>query len=165
MRERVLGSLRTTRSKLLGKVDKRFLVALLIAIFLVSVSAQVGSLVQTNDTIPNSGSIKAMGLGVYLDSGCINKVTSINWGVLDPGSNINKTVYIRNEGNAVVKLLLATSNWNPTSASRYLTLKWDYASQSLSVAAVLQVKLTLAISASITGVTSFSFDINLVGTG
>jgi hypothetical protein len=122
---------------------------------------QVMSSMQTNMKISNQGALKAVGVGVYLDSGLTNKVSSIDWGVLEPGSNVNKTVYIRNEGNAAATLSLTTSNWSPSNASNYLTLTWNYGDQTLNVNEAIQVKFTLSASSSVTGITNFSFDITI----
>jgi len=117
------------------------------------------SAVQSNRTISNSGSITAIGVAVYSDQACTNPITSISWGTIDPGSNINKTIYIKNTGNSAATLGLATSNWNPANAANYMTLRWDYNGQPVNANAVIQVKLTLSVSSAISGITSFSFDI------
>jgi len=114
-----------------------------------------------NRTISNTGSIKAIGVGVYWDQACTNPVSSINWGILEPGSNVNRTVYIRNEGNTAARLAMATSNWSPSNASSYIALSWDYGGQTLNASEVIQVTLTLSVSANIAGITSFSFDITI----
>lgn len=125
----------------------------------------VSSALTNNKTVSNSGSVKGVGVGVYLDQACTNPVSSINWGTIDPGSNVNKVIYIRNEGNTVATLSMSTSNWNPSSASTYMTLTWDYNGQTVSVGQVVQVKFTLTTSSSITGITNFSFDITITATG
>lgn len=125
---------------------------------------QVMSSMQTNTKISNQGALKAVGVGVYWDSGLTNKVSSIDWGILEPDSNVNKTVYIRNEGNAAATLSMTTSNWSPSNATNYLTLTWNYGGQTLNVNEAVQVKLTLSASSSITGITNFSFDITITAT-
>jgi len=100
-------------------------------------------------------------LALEFTAALTNKVSSIDWGILEPGSNVNKTVYIRNEGNAAATLSLATSNWSPSNASNYLTLTWNYGGQTLKVNEAIQVKLTLSASSSVTGITNFSFDITI----
>ena len=119
----------------------------------------------SNRTITNAGSVKTIGVGVYWDQPLTNPVSSINWGTIEPGSNVNKTVYIRNEGNAPATLSMTTSNWNPSSASSYMTLSWNYGGQTLAVNEVKQVTLTLHVTSSVTGVTSFSFDITIAANG
>jgi hypothetical protein len=109
--------------------------------------------------------LKAVGVVVYWDSSFTNITTSVNWGILDPGAQKSVTVYIRNEGNSAITLSQSTSNWNPTTASSYLTLTWNYNNQPINPGASAHVTLTLTASASITGVSSFSFDITVVGSG
>jgi hypothetical protein len=46
-----------------------------------------------------------------------------------------------------------------------MTLNWNYAGQTLSVNQALQVRLTLVVSPSISGIASFSFDITITATG
>jgi hypothetical protein len=123
------------------------------------------SLVQNSNTVSSVGTIKGIGVGIYSEYACTNRVTSINWGVLEPGANKTITLYVRNEGNAVATLSQTTQNWNPTAASSYLTLRWNYAGQTLSVNQILQVKLTLILSSTVTGITNFGFDIVITSTG
>lgn len=119
----------------------------------------------TNKTISNTGSVKAIGVGVYQEQACTNAVSSINWGSIEAGSNVNKTYYIRNEGTAAATLSKTQTNWNPATASTYITLNWNYTGQTLNVNAVIPVKFTLSVSSSITGITNFSFDITITASG
>jgi len=130
-----------------------------------SVLTQVTSSLQANSRISNTGSLKAVGVGVYWDAALTNRVSSISWGVVEPGSNVNKTVYIRNEGNTASSLSMTTSNWSPSNASNYITLAWNYGGQTLNVNEVIQVKFTLSVLSSISGITNFSFDITITTTG
>ena len=125
----------------------------------------VSSAIMNNKTVSSNGSVKGVGVGVYWNQACTNATSSISWGILDPGSNVNKTIYIRNEGNTAATLSMTTSNWNPTNASSYMTLTWNYGGQTLSVNQVVQVKLTLSVSSSVTGITNFSFDITITAVG
>jgi len=49
-------------------------------------------------------------------------------------------------------------------ASSYITLDWDRDDYVLSSGESVQAVLTLSVSSSITGITSFSFDIVITGT-
>ena len=73
------------------------------------------------------------------------------------------TVYIKNEGNAAETLSSTAENWNPSTASTYMSLTWDYGGQVIDVGEVVQVTLSLSVSDTIEGVTSFSFDIVIIG--
>lgn len=128
-----------------------------------TILAAFGALVASR-TISNVGRLKAVGVGVYWDGSCTNPVSSIDWGILDPGGTKSVTVYIKNEGNVQLKLSMATSNWNPSSASSYITLSWDRENHLLPASSVVSAVLTLSVSSSISGIASFSFDITIIGT-
>ena len=121
--------------------------------------------VQTESKISSGGAVKAIGVMAYSDAGCINGLSSIDWGVLEPGESKNVACYIRNEGNSVVTLSLSTENWNPSDASLYITLSWNGDGQSIDPSEVIEVTFTLAVSASVSDITDFSFDIVIVGSG
>jgi len=116
-------------------------------------------------TIANRATVKSVGVGVYEEAGCVTRVTSIDWGTLDPGDIKTKTAYIRNESNVPVTLGLSTVNWQPPEAETYMTLSWDYSGRDLNPGEVLTVVLTLTISLDVTGIEAFSFDIVITGTG
>jgi len=143
----------------------RLAVLLVVLLSLGILVATVGGTVVSWISISNTGSVKTIGVGVYWDAVCTNKVSSISWGAIEPGSTKNFTVYIRNEGTSSVTLSMSTSNWSPSSASNYISLSWNYVGQVLSPNQVVQVKLILSISASITGITNFSFDITISAIG
>lgn len=128
-----------------------------------SLTGQVLSAVQPSRTVSNAGTVEAVGVGVYLDSECTGNLSSINWGVLEPGSSKNFTCYIRNELSSVSTLSMYTSFWEPPNASDYLTLTWDYGGQAINPDDVIRVTFTLSVDASIVGITIFSFDITIAG--
>jgi hypothetical protein len=141
--------------------------ALAVVIYALALSmiGQVMSLSQANRTVSNAGSIKGIGVGIYQDQNCTSPVSSIDWGILDPGANASKTVYIRNEGNSAATLSKMTSNWSPSNASSYISLNWNYGGQTLTVNQVIPVVFTLSVSSSISGITNFSFDITVTAVG
>jgi len=121
--------------------------------------------VQTSRTLSNAGTVKAFGVGVYSEPACINSVTSINWGTLEPGQKVNKTVYIKNTSNVPVTLSMITQNWNPSNASNYITCTWNSEGKSLNENQVTPAVLTLSVGNNIAGITDFSFNIVIVGSG
>jgi hypothetical protein len=139
-------------------------VALVSCVLAMGVFGTTSSLLQANKTVRNTGSMKGVGVGIYWDWSCTNRTSSISWGSLDSGSSKTVTVYIRNEGNTAATLSKAVQNWNPSEASNYMTLNWNYAGQALSVNQVLQVKLTLTVSSTISGITDFDFDLTVTAT-
>jgi hypothetical protein len=140
---------------------------LALAVMSLVVSA-LGALVATR-TVSNTGNMRvvtspSVQLGVYSDSGCTTALSSVSWGTLDPGTTATATVYLKNEGNVPVTLSISASNWAPSSASSYFTLTWNRAGNVLAVGASVQAVLSLAVSSSISGITTFSFDITITAT-
>lgn len=129
-----------------------------------SFTGQALSALQTRRTVSNAGEIKTIGVGIYTDSGCSDILSSINWGTLEPGSDKTFTYYIQNCGNSPSTLTLQTSNWNPPEANTYISLSWDYNGQVLNVDEVIEVTFTLSVSPTIEQITSFNFDISIIGT-
>ncbi len=121
--------------------------------------------VQTRDTIGSGGAVKAIGVTVYSDVAATTRLTSIDWGIVEPGEDKNEICYIRNEGNFAVTLSLLTENWSPSTASQYITLSWNYDGHSLGLGEIVEVTINLAVSSSVTGITDFSFDLVIVGSG
>ena len=148
-----------------GKFIVAVSLAFIFGALLIGVFETTLSLVQNSSTVSSVGTIKGIGVGLYSEYACTNRVTSINWGVLEPGSNKTITIYVRNEGNAAATISQTTQNWNPTAASSFLTLRWNYAGQTISVNQIFQVKLTLVLSSTVTGITNFSFDTVITSTG
>lgn len=104
-------------------------------------------------------------VSVYYEAECVNEVSSIDWGAVEAGSSKNVTVYVKNWGNRAVTLELSTQNWSPPEASNYMIVDWDYDGRLLNPDDVLQVQLTLTISANITDITTFSFEIVITSEG
>ena len=131
-----------------------------------SLVSQAFPAAQTSQTLSSTGSIQiqtTVGIGVYSDSQCNNPLTSMSWGTLEPGGSQNVVCYIKNEGNTPTTLTMYASNWSPASAENYLTLNWNYDSNPIDIDVVVQITFTLTVSPDITGITTFSFDITIVG--
>jgi hypothetical protein len=119
----------------------------------------------TSKKLSSTGSIQTSAeIGVYYDSSCNTPLTSLSWGTLEPGGSQAITCYIKNEGSSALTLSMYPSAWNPAEAADYLTLTWNYNGASISPDASVQVIFTLSVDESIEGITSFSFDVNIVGT-
>jgi hypothetical protein len=136
------------------------------AVLVLVVSALILStflLLMATKTVTNVSAVEVNRVGVYWDSSCTGEVLSIGWGILTPGSMKSIVVYIRNEVEEPIYLILNTTNWGPSKASDYLTLKWDYSGQRMNPDEILQITLTLSVSNYIEGISSFSFDIIING--
>ena len=141
-------------------------VALTVLGVLVVVGASVLTtlgLLSSNRTVQSHGAVKTVNVGAYWNSGCTNATTSIDWGMLSPGTVANVSFYVRNEGNLAVRLGLTSQNWSPVNASSYMRLSWNREAQTLVVGNVTWATLSLNVSASISGISSFSFDTVIIG--
>jgi hypothetical protein len=135
-----------------------------ISVAIMALMLTAAGLLSANQTVPLSGTINAVNVGVYSDSDCTINCTSLNVGSLNPGDSATQTVYVKNTGNVPVTLSMAISNWDPTSASSYLTLSWDRTSYALAVGASVQATLTLTAASDTGSLTSFSCDVTITGT-
>ena len=125
----------------------------------------VSGLLTRSISIPSSGVIKAINVDVYWDVGCTQNVTGIDWGTPAPGDVVNNVVYIKNGGTSLVTLSMLSSGWDPAGAGSFLSLTWDREGATVDAGGVVQALLSLDVSGAITGITDFSFDIAIEGTG
>jgi hypothetical protein len=146
------------------KISTGALIAIIAAGILLTLVSS-GALLSTQQ-VPSSGTVSAVNVGVYTDSGCTNNCTSINWGTIAPGNLATYTVYIKNIGTVPMTLSMTTSGWNPSAANGPITLTWDKANYNLTAGASVSATLTLTVSSSISSsITSFSFNTVITGTG
>lgn len=133
------------------------LLSILVGVAIAQLTSQQG--------IASSGTIKVVGVSLFWDKACTNHVTSITWGLVTPGTAINKYVYVRNDGTATGTLSLSYGNWTPTAAASYFRLAWNCSSFGLARNALVCAKLTLAAQLNIVGVTDFNFIILVQAAG
>jgi hypothetical protein len=108
-------------------------------------------------TLASSGSV-----AVYSDSGCSQPVNAVNWGALSPGGVKNVVVYVRNEGDSPVVLVVLAMNWTPADAESCLVFSWNHQDLKLMPAEVGEVILTLNVAYEL-NITNFSFNILFEG--
>lgn len=131
----------------------------------VIVIGTVTALLTTQLAIQGSGSIKGVGLGIYWDLACTNTTSSLDFGQLEPGSAKNFTLFLRNEGNSALALNMTAQNWNPANATDNMALTWNREGQQVNPDQVMGFVIVLSVSENITGISTFSFDIVISGTG
>lgn len=147
----------------LQKLSRGALIAIIAMVTFLTVTT--AGLLSVNQTIPSSGTVTAVNVGAYSDSACTQNLTSINWGTISPNSTSTKTIYVKNTGNTQITLSMTKTNWNPANADGPITLTWDRENTTLNAGQVTMATLTLSVSASISGITSFGVDIVITGTG
>jgi hypothetical protein len=146
-------------------LSQRFSLIILLTAMTMTATAVVftSGILFGSKTINNEGNVYSIGVGIYWEDTCTNEVSTINWNYVEPGSSQSRTIYIRNEGNIPMTLNMTTDNWNPSSASTYITLSWNSEGKQVSANSVVESVLTLSVSSSISEIESFSFDITITG--
>lgn len=151
--------MRTPKENMTKKIVLATFALVIFTLALIAVNSAVRAPLQRSRTISNAGSVVTIGVGIYWDNECTRRVSVVDWGALEPGSNKSVAVYIQNEGSSLAGLTMYTSNWNPPDASNYVVLSWNREGYSAGIAEVVQATFTLSVSAEIAGITTFGFDI------
>jgi hypothetical protein len=120
---------------------------------------------QFQASVNTSGNIKAVGISVYSDAAGSVVATKLDWGIVEPGQRVNTTLYLKNNSNVPVTVSFVVGNFNPASGQTYLACTWNYSGGVLNPGVLVPVMFTLTVASTITGITSFSFDIGVVGSG
>ncbi|MFX0108836.1 MAG: hypothetical protein ACFE7R_11160, partial [Candidatus Hodarchaeota archaeon] len=102
---------------------------------------------------------------MYWSPDCREEVTSIDWGLLTPGSTSQMTVFVRNEEfHGPCYIILLTTDWEPAQARQYIHFSSNYDGKAIEFNEVLPVTLVLHVSDDIAGIADFRFDIVISGT-
>jgi len=139
---------------------------LVIPLALLFVLASVSLAQQTfQQEVASSGTIKTIGVTLFWDNACTNKVTSVSWGTITPGGSVDKYVYVRNDGTTTATLSMSYSSWVPATAASYMIFRWNCSNHALLRNAITCAKLTLTVQPNTTGVADFSFMIFIQAAG
>jgi hypothetical protein len=112
--------------------------------------------------VPNVSAVTSSPtLGVYWDAACTRSVSSVGWGNVSAGSEKDVTVYIKNQGSSGLIPSMNMSALTPSMAYLKIYLCWNYGGQQVGPGSVVKVTLRLFVATAITGVTTFSFNINI----
>jgi hypothetical protein len=130
---------------------------------LLFVSLLASGAIVTTATVSSSGVISTANLGIYSDSACTQRITTLNWGNIAPSSSVTRTVYIKNSGNTPLTLRMATTSWSPTNANGPITLTWNRENMVLAGNQVTTATITLNTQSSVSGITTFSMNIVVSG--
>jgi hypothetical protein len=141
------------------------IVILAFLIGVVSTLFVVTALFQANVQIRSVAAIKAVGVAAYWDPAFTVPVVNVDWGIIEPGDTKNASCYIVNTSNVPVILILTTSNWQPLNASNFISLTWNYDEHEIPVNGYTLVTFSLHVDPATTGITGFSFDITITGSG
>jgi len=142
-------------------------VILAIAMVGLILTVTTAGLISVSQTVSSTGTINisTVNVNVYSDSSCTQALTSIDWGTLVPGDSVTKLVYVKNTGNTPITLSMTKTNWTPSNANGPITLAWNKESTTLTAGQYVAATLTLSVSSSISGITTFGVNIVITGTG
>lgn len=92
-------------------------------------------------------------------------LSSITWPSLGDGESASVTIYVKNIGNRSFRLSFNAKNFNPTSASNYISLIFEYNGTALPPGEVIPLTANLAIYDNPpVEVTDYTFDIVITAT-
>ena len=129
------------------------------------VMLMVSGVLVSSQTIQMSGVIASANIGIYSDSTCIQSLTSMDWGTIEPGGAVTRTIYIKNIGTIPLTLSLATFSWYPSTANAYMTVTWNLENYVLDVGYSKSTTITITTSTIASSITAFGVDIVITGTG
>jgi archaellum component FlaG (FlaF/FlaG flagellin family) len=126
---------------------------------LVCLAAATGNSLQ-QQSIPTSGIIAGAGVAVYLDAQATQAATSLEWGLIAPGAQVQKTLYVKNVGTAPMNLNATTNTYIPQGTAAYLTFSCDRQGTQITPQQTIPATFALTVSPTADPVT-FSFNINI----
>jgi hypothetical protein len=156
-------------------------IALAAALVFIIGSVSVTGLLQSNVNVVSSGLVirtevpsptplppspppePRIEIDVYSDVDCVDKLIEVEWGAIEVGSSIDRTIYVKNAGDVEVVLSLLTENWAPSAMAEDVELEWDYGGRPVRAGDVVEITLTLLVDSSTSTIGGFSFDIVIVG--
>ena len=102
-------------------------------------------------------------IDVYTDQSCTQVMSVVDWGEITAGGSSYETVFVRNNGQTDVVISLQTENWTSQTAYNYMSVSWDYGGSVIGPGEVVEVSLELSVDADCPALTSFGFDIVIIG--
>jgi hypothetical protein len=133
--------------------------SIIAALVILALALTVSTLAFITDTPVPSYSVPisaSANLDLYPDSSCSNNLTSFDWGVITPGANVTRSVYIKNTSTETsFALNMTTANWNPITANGPIAITWDREGTRLAPGQAITAEITLTASQSSVDITDF----------
>ncbi len=102
---------------------------------------------------------------IYADPFGTQALDNVEWGAVEPGTNVTVTGYVRNVGGDGFTANITTTNWlfddSPPSGNQldYFAVIWNFGDTTVTPGRQREVEFNLWVSENVIGITSFSFDI------
>lgn len=140
----------------LRRVEYLLLVFIIFATAFTSVNIYGSYIIQLN--VRSSASIQSM-FGLYFDVDCTEKVSTLNWGSLEPGSHNILTIYVRNVGSRSSIVRLSSRNWTPSKLDASTYLSWNLENATVKPNEIRRAELTLHIGDNMFSVSELNFEV------
>ena len=114
-------------------------------------------------SLPGSAQVVEIEVVDDMSLGYVQRLSKIEWGVLNVGDAVDRVINIRNVGTIPVTLSFNTTNWDPVAAVDCIHLSWDYDGSVMGPETMLMVTLTLTVDSTTINFSDFSFDILITG--
>jgi hypothetical protein len=88
---------------------------------------------------------------------------SVYWGIVTPGSNVQREIHAKNNGTVALQLTISAVDWQPIEATQFLAFSSPDNGVVIAAQETKVITLNLAVSSEIHDIDSFSFNISLVG--
>lgn len=140
------------------------LLGIALALTVLADTAFAHSLYTQERNVSSVGTIASSNIGVYSEPTCSSTLTSLDWGLLYPGLNKTRSIYVRNEGTVDIVLFINATDWTPTTVLNYISLNFDYKTQMIKPEQTMKIDLTMRMFASANELKSFNFNIKIAST-
>ncbi len=124
------------------------LLILLLAALIVTVLLYSALVRNTGPPLSIEATINTIGAEAYWDAGCMSKVNTISWELLEGGSR-EVWFYLKSIENVPVNLTPSATNWNPRETESYMILTGLNFTNPLLPNGILHVGLKLDVSSEI----------------
>lgn len=140
---------------------------LLMGLVVVILVAIAGALTPFLYKISNRATITtSLGINIYSNVELTDLVTFIDWGYVEPGETISRTIWIDNNGSMSLLLDILTNNWDPSNCTDYISCYWGVINGTILSPsdAPIETALYLKISSEVEDIKTFTFNIFIGGT-
>jgi hypothetical protein len=152
------------------QLKRAALIPLIALIFTaIALSAVTAGVLIAQQNVPAQGHLASgittntVNVGVFIDPQATTLCTDIDFGNLNSGNIVTKTLYIKNTGNITETLSMTVTDWNPPTATSSIFLTWDQENAKLQAGAIVPATLTLNIAADTGDISDFNFNIVISG--
>lgn len=132
------------------------ILVVLLAALAVSVGYNVFAGLTTQRTFTSVGQIATVDVDVYSDLNLTVRLTTVDWGIVEPGQTVTRRAYVKSESNVPLTLTLNVTSWDPVEAAAFIAVSWDAEGWILPAGNYVGVTFTLAVDPSVQNIRQFT---------